>query len=144
MPGVGQEPANWPKPAAEGACAAPGGRPRRQQAQKGGDTQPSNTARASAGWPSRGRLPLCAIATLCTGRQKRPREQLQVGLVALCTAAETPEVKNRLRDETNQAMARGVFGVPTWVVDEQIGDVLLRGTHADVGACLARQRLYRD
>ena len=25
------------------------------------------------------------------------------------------------------------------VVDEQVGDVLLRGTHADVGACLARQ-----
>ncbi len=38
---------------------------------------------------------------------------------AVRARAETAEVKNALRDETNQAMARGVFGVPTWVVDER-------------------------
>lgn len=32
----------------------------------------------------------------------------------------SPEVKDRLRQETDQAVARGVFGVPTHVVDQQL------------------------
>lgn len=34
-------------------------------------------------------------------------------------AAETPEVKRALRAATDDAMSRGVFGVPTWVIDER-------------------------
>lgn len=39
---------------------------------------------------------------------------------ALVLAASTPEVKQQLRDATAQAVARGVFGVPTAVVGDEI------------------------
>lgn len=39
---------------------------------------------------------------------------------ALVAAAGTPEVKGRLRTNTEQAMARGVFGVPSIQVDEEV------------------------
>ncbi len=39
---------------------------------------------------------------------------------ALLRAIETDAVKGLLRDETDQAISRGVFGVPTFIVDEQL------------------------
>jgi len=39
---------------------------------------------------------------------------------ALLAATEDPAVKERLRKNTEQALAEGVFGVPTFLVDDQI------------------------
>lgn len=39
---------------------------------------------------------------------------------ALLAAAEDPAVKERLRTNTERALAEGVFGVPTFLIDDQI------------------------
>ena len=39
---------------------------------------------------------------------------------ALVRDAQTPEAKQRLRDATEEAVAHGVFGVPTVLVDGEI------------------------
>lgn len=39
---------------------------------------------------------------------------------ALLAATQTPEVKDRLRELTDEAIARGVFGAPTFFVGEQM------------------------
>jgi len=39
---------------------------------------------------------------------------------ALMTAAQSPEVKQRLLDNTEKAVARGAFGLPTFFVGEEI------------------------
>jgi len=39
---------------------------------------------------------------------------------ALVAAAQSPEAKERLRAQTDAAIGRGVFGVPSMVVDDEI------------------------
>ncbi|HEY0887574.1 MAG TPA: DsbA family protein, partial [Ramlibacter sp.] len=39
---------------------------------------------------------------------------------ALLTLAGDPEVKQRLKDDTQEAVARGVFGAPTFFVDGEM------------------------
>ncbi len=39
---------------------------------------------------------------------------------ALLAAAQSPEVKQRLMDNTEKAVARGAFGIPTFFVGEEI------------------------
>jgi len=53
---------------------------------------------------------------------------------ALVAAASTPEVKRQLRDATDHAIARGVFGVPT----ARVGDEIFWGTDGleHVEACV--------
>lgn len=46
-------------------------------------------------------------------------EPLGVGRTALATALQDPAVKERLRRETDAAIARGVFGSPFVVVDDE-------------------------
>ncbi len=64
----------------------------------------------------------------------------RVGLdpTALERAIETPEVKQALRDETDEAVAKGVFGVPTVLVDNDLfwGDDRLE----DAAKAAARRR----
>ena len=45
-----------------------------------------------------------------------------VGLrgAALVARAQSPEAKQRLRDDTDAAIARGVFGVPTMIVGDEL------------------------
>ncbi len=44
----------------------------------------------------------------------------ELGIDDIDTAVGTPEVKARLREKTETAIARGVFGVPSFVVDDEI------------------------
>jgi 2-hydroxychromene-2-carboxylate isomerase len=39
---------------------------------------------------------------------------------AVFAAIETPEIKNDLRARTDEAIAKGVFGVPTWIVGDEL------------------------
>ncbi len=61
--------------------------------------------------------------------------------------AATPEVKQRLRDQTDEALRLGAFGVPTIVVDGELFwgldalpdvDVFLRGEDPVDGAAVER------
>ena len=44
---------------------------------------------------------------------------LDIAAAALTAALQMPEIKQRLKDETNAAVARGVFGSPFFFVDDE-------------------------
>ncbi len=44
----------------------------------------------------------------------------ELGIADIDAAVGTPEVKTRLRENTETAIARGVFGVPAFVVDDEV------------------------
>ncbi len=44
----------------------------------------------------------------------------ELGIADIDAVVDAPEVKARLRDTTETAIARGVFGVPSFVVDDEI------------------------
>lgn len=73
----------------------------------------------------------------------------RLGLGDLVAAAETPAIKARLRAETDDAIARGVFGVPTLYVGEELFfgvdslefvELALQGRDPIAGVDLARWR----
>ncbi|HEX3808320.1 MAG TPA: 2-hydroxychromene-2-carboxylate isomerase [Rhizomicrobium sp.] len=57
---------------------------------------------------------------------------------ALMAAAQTPDVKQALMHNTESAVARGAFGIPTFFVGDEI--FFGKNTLADVEAEIARQR----
>jgi 2-hydroxychromene-2-carboxylate isomerase len=56
---------------------------------------------------------------------------------AILAAAQTPEVKQRLVDNTEKAVARGTFGAPTFFVGDEI--FFGKDRLADVEAEIRRQ-----
>lgn len=61
------------------------------------------------------------------GRKPSDRETIRDVVTAaghdaekIFAAIETPEIKNDLRTRTEEAIAKGVFGVPTWIVDDEL------------------------
>jgi 2-hydroxychromene-2-carboxylate isomerase len=63
-------------------------------------------------------------------------ERLQLDPAALIAAAQSEENKNRLRERTEQARAKGIFGAPTFFVDH---DMFWGNDRLDDAIALARQ-----
>jgi len=52
------------------------------------------------------------------------RELIGEGADEILAKTQTPEVKQALIDATNEAVKRGVFGAPTWIIDGKDDDLI--------------------